>query len=91
LHHQLQTSTQEKLNDFLMNFLMKIKKDEEVYAFDVSKPSKNVFNIMLPEGVYLIFTNLNKKHIKFEEEFFEILFNNNVYLIRAKDAINRSV
>lgn len=70
---------------------MEIKKNEEVYGFDVSSPSKAVFNFKLSEGFYLVFIDKLDKRIKIEDEFFEILYNKSIYLIRAKDALNRSI
>ena len=74
-----------------INFIIYVEEDCLINCFDVSKPLQAIKNIPIEKGYYLVFASNRSYKEKDDFKFFEILYNNFLYLIRFKDVKNRII
>lgn len=74
-----------------ISFIIYIEKDCLINCFDASSPLQSIKNIPIKNGFYLVFASKRTYKERNDYNFFEILYNNFLYLVRFKDIKDRII
>ena len=69
-------------------FLINVNKVDKVQAYNISKPNKKIISISLDTGIYLCFINEETMTESISDQFCEMLYENEIIIVRYKDIVN---
>ena len=69
-------------------FLINVGEADKVHAYNVSNPNKKIISLNLEEGIYLCFIDEVIMTKDIDDQFCEILYKNEIIIVRYKDIVN---
>lgn len=69
-------------------FLINVNKVDKVQAYNISKPNKKIISVSLDAGIYLCFINEETMTESISDQFCEMIYENEIIIVRYKDIVN---
>ena len=69
-------------------FLINVGEASKVHAYNVSNPNKKIISLNLEEGIYLCFIDEVIMTKDIDDQFCEVLYKNEIIIVRYKDIVN---